>query len=391
MKVVALLALALVVCSQSAVAWEGHDWNQWRQVTTWQKPVSQTDQAGRPDLVPLAPLLGDADPANRVRLREGWEAKRQQVASSIQGILGAPTDLKAPPLEVQELASEDMDGYTRRRIRIRCESDDWIPAYLLVPKQLPAASVPAMICLHQTVAQGKEEPCGIKGDPELAFAVELVKRGFVCLAPDVIGFGERIAPGKQPYDHSLAFYRRHPGWSFFGKMIWDVGRMIDYLETLPFVDARRIGSIGHSHGAYGTLFATAFEPRIAAAVASCGFTTFRSDPNPERWSHLTALLPQLGFYLPDVASIPFDWQHVLALAAPRKLYVWYTTKDSIFPRTENLDGLLKDVQGIYRLHGATESLAWRFNDGPIIYPAAFATAFTMRCAVEMSLRSTAAR
>ena len=186
----------------------------------------------------------------------------------------------------------------------------------------------------------------------------------------LIGFGERIPAGKQPYHDSLAFYRRHPGWSFMGKMVWDTGRAIDFLETLPMVDPKRIGSIGHSHGAYETLFATAFEPRITAAVASCGFTTFRSDPNPERWSHLTALIPQLGFYLPDVARIPFDWQHVLALAAPRPLFVWYATQDAIFPHTDNLADLLKDVQRVYRLQGAADALTWQAFQGPHKFPQA---------------------
>jgi hypothetical protein len=155
-----------------------------------------------------------------------------------------------------------------------------------------------------------------------------------------------------------------------GKMVWDTGREIDYLETLPMVDPKCIGSIGHSHGAYETLFAAAFEPRISAAVASCGFTTFRSDPNPERWSHLTALIPQLGLYLPDVASIPFDWQHVLALTAPRHLFVWYATQDTIFPHTDNLDGLLKDVQTVYRLQGAAAALTWQEFPGPHKFPRA---------------------
>ena len=136
------------------------------------------------------------------------------------------------------------------------------------------------------------------------------------------------------------------------------------------VDPKRIGSIGHSHGAYETLFAAAFEPRISAAVASCGFTTFRSDPNPERWSHLTALIPQLGCYLPDVASIPFDWQHVLGLTAPRHLFVWYATQDTIFPKTDNLDGLLKDVQKVYRLEGAADALSWQAFQGPHKFPKA---------------------
>jgi len=361
-----LLILLFVAISATFLhAWEGHDWNQWRQVTSWQKPELHTPQTGRRELVPL---LGGEGSGNRITSLEGWAAERKQIASTIQQILGAQTDQKPPTPEVRELGVEDLDVYTRRHIAIKTEADDWIPAYLLVPKKVSAPRVPAMICLHQTVVQGKEEPCGMKGDPELAFAVELVKRGYVCIAPDVIGFGERIAAGKQPYDNSLAFYRKHPGWSFMGKMVWDVSRVIDYLETLPFVDPKRIGSIGHSHGAYGTLFATAFEPRIAAAVASCGFTTFRTDPNPERWSHLTALIPQLGFYLPDVASILFDWQHVLALAAPRKLFVWYTTKDSVFPNTDNLDALLNDVKGVYRLHGVENALVWQSSDGPHKFP-----------------------
>ena len=363
-----LIVVAAVVCRANLQAWPGHDWDQWRQVTTWPKPERPTDQAGRRDLAPL--LGGDGKSSHRVTSVHGWEERRQSIATTIQQILGRPSNLQRPALEVRELGVEDLDGYTRRHILIRTEPDDWIPAYLLVPKKLSAIRVPAMLCLHQTVAQGKEEPCGLRGDPELALAVELVQRGYVCLAPDVIGFGERIAPGKQPYDNSLAFYRKHPEWSFMGKMVWDVGRAIDYLESLPFVDPLKIGSIGHSHGAYGTLFAAALEPRLAAAIASCGFTTFRSDPNPERWSHLTALMPQLGFYLPEAANIPFDWQHILALVAPRKLFVWYSTQDSIFPKTDNLVDLLTDVQKVYGLHDAKSALTWQAFDGPHRFPRA---------------------
>lgn len=358
------LWLAWALGSLRLAAWEGHDWNRWREVSEWRRPEGNPEQAGRREWVPLLDKRG-----GRVTEPPAWASERARIADTLRGILGEPSgDLRPPGVEVRELGVEALDGYVRKHLRIRTETDDWIPAYLLLPARRPDGRLPAMICLHQTVAQGKEEPCGIRGNPEMAFAVELVRRGYVCLAPDAIGFGERIAPGKQPYDDSLAFYRRHPRWSFLGKMIWDVSRLVDYLETLPEVDGSRIGSLGHSHGAYGTLWATAFEPRIAAAVASCGFTTFRSDPHPERWSHLTALLPQLGLYLPDVSSIPFDWQHVLALAAPRRLFVWYTTRDAIFPGTENLDALLRDVQGVYRLLGNGESLTWMSEAAPHVFP-----------------------
>ena len=192
----------LVVCLALPVAaWEGHEWSQWRQVTTWEKPASHTDQEGHRELMPL--LGGENSDTNGPEALRQWEQRRKQYAGTIADILGSPdsgahgvrtlpSELKKRPVEVRELGSEELAGYTRRHLQIRSEPEDWIPAYLLIPKHLAAPRVPAMLCLHQTVAQGKEEPCGIKGDPELAFAVELVKRGYVCLAPDAIGFGERI-------------------------------------------------------------------------------------------------------------------------------------------------------------------------------------------------------
>jgi hypothetical protein len=131
-----------------------------------------------------------------------------------------------------------------------------------------------------------------------------------------------------------------------GKMAWDLSRAIDYLETLNFVESTRIASIGHSHGGYTTLFSMALDERIRVGVSNCGFDTFRYDGNPYRWSHATALLPRLGFYItspyirprfyagvPDAETIkiPFDMHHLLALIAPRPLFLSTSDEDPIFP------------------------------------------------------------
>ena len=361
-----VLLFALLAISTTAYAWPGHEWQKWKEITTWTRPDIRNDQAGRKELVPVL-AIGD-QPGKSVNEIKLWEQRRADIARAIQAILGEPTGLTPLPPKIEILGEEMLSDHIRRHIRILSEKDDWIPAYLLLPKKMPGVPLPAMICLHQTVAQGKDEPCGIKGSPDLAFALELVRRGFVCIAPDAIGFGERIPPGTQPYHDSLTFYRRHPKWSFMGKMIWDVSRVVDYLETLDCVDRLQIGCIGHSHGAYGSIFAGAFEPRISLVIASCGFTTLRADPTPERWSHLTPLIPQLGTYLPDVATIPFDWQQILALMAPRPLFVWYATRDTIFPNTDNLDAVFKDVSGAYRLYGAGDELAWKAFDGSHSFP-----------------------
>jgi hypothetical protein len=36
---------------------------------------------------------------------------------------------------------------------------------------------------------------------------------------------------------------------------------------------------------------------------------------------------------PDVQEAPFDWRHVCSMIAPRPLFVWYATQDTIFPKT----------------------------------------------------------
>lgn len=358
-------ALCWAACSV-VQAWPGHDWDEWKKVTTWTRPAVKTDQAGRKDLAPLLETRGgDGKKIDGIR---AWEAKRARIADALARVIGESNNLTVLPPEAQQDNQEVLGDHVRRHIRIRSEKDDWIPAYLLLPKEMSAGRLPTMICLHQTVAQGKDEPCGIKGSEDLSFALQLVRRGYVCIAPDVIGFGERIPAGAQCYANSIDFYRKHPKWSFVGKMNWDIARMIDYLETLPFVDPLQIGCIGHSHGAYGSLYAAAFEPRISAVIASCGFTTLRSDPNPDRWSHRTALIPQLAMYLPDVASIPFDWHEICALVAPRPLFVWYATKDTIFPNTDNLDAVFKEVRSVYGLYGAAPDLQWRAFGGEHRFP-----------------------
>jgi hypothetical protein len=168
------------------------------------------------------------------------------------------------------------------------------------------------------------------------------------------------------------------------KMIWDLSRGIDYLETLDFVDAQRIGCLGHSHGGITTLFGMAFEPRIAAGCSNCGFDTFRIDGNTFRWSRATALLPRLGFYtnspyinmslyraVPDseVIRTPFDMHQLLALIAPRPLMLSASDKDFVFPNGGwSTRQAVARLSRLYRLFGAEEKLQSFYFSGGHSFP-----------------------
>lgn len=328
----------------------GWDFEQWRSRSAW-RPVS-TPQSGSDELVPLAGRASAAD----------WERARAYWSSVVNEVLGDVTDVPPRTAGFDLIESGSATGYRMRRVRYALTEDESGYAWLLVPNGLDAPS-PAVIALHQTVPQGKDEPVGLSGDPDLAYACELVERGFVVVAPDAIGFGERRADHPHArYRHADKFFAAHPTGSVMAKMVYDVSRLIDAMETLPEVDATRIGCIGHSHGGYGTLYAMVGEPRIRAGVVSCGITAFRTDPTPERWWRRTALIPRLGYYEDDIRQTPFDFHHLVALIAPRPLMVSAALNDAIFPNTANIPHLLDLAGGVYAGYGAANSLRqWVFR------------------------------
>ena len=97
--------------------------------------------------------------------------------------------------------------------------------------------MPAIICFYGTTSgAGKDTTVGLSGGkpgtpPERnrAFAVDMAEAGFVALAADYLRDGERIKPGRRPYD-TTDFYKQFPDWSVHGKDAWDTMRAVDYLQ-----------------------------------------------------------------------------------------------------------------------------------------------------------------
>ena len=335
----------------------GWDFDAWKTGHTWERVTSP--QSGRWDLLPPAPKGATLEP---------WLAAREGWLQIVQELLGTVSD--APPVNPRWdiLESYVEPSYDRHRVRYALTDAEWGYAWLLIPRP-DGRKRPAVIALHQTVPQGKDEPVGLKGDPQLAYGKELAERGFVVLAPDAIAFGERL--GSHPHAHyhsATAFFQAHLQGSVMAKMVFDVQLAVDVLQALPEVDGAKIGCIGHSHGAYGTLFAMLFEPRLRAGVLSCGFTTLRTDLTPQRWWRSTALLPRLGFYEDCIEQTPLDFHHLLALIAPRPLMVVAGLHDPIFPNTTTMPEVLAHARNIYRLYNVQSCLRqWVFN-GPHAFP-----------------------
>lgn len=275
-----------------------------------------------------------------------WAPRRAHIRAALEQVLGPfPNPAKRTALDVRVLEEKTLeDGLVRRKLSYQSDATDRVLAYLFLPATTPKERRPAVLCLQQTTSAGKAEPAGLAGDASMHYALALARRGFVTLAPDYPGFGD------SKYD----FSPRHGYASGSMKAVWDNVRAVDLLETLPEVDAGRIGVLGHSLGGHNALFTAVFEPRLKAVVSSCGFTTFRKDDLPS-WTGRTYMPRIASAFGNDATRVPFDFPEILAALAPRPLLAIACEKDNDFD-VSGVRDCLTAARPIYRLHRAEDKL-----------------------------------
>ena len=223
----------------------------------------------------------------------------------LQQVLG-PVAVPAPldPVVHEEVAC---DGYVRRRVSYVVPSGR-ASAFVCVPVGL-ARPAPVVFCHHQHAGQfdlGKSEVCGLRGDPDQAYAAELAQRGFVTIAPDAIGFEDRNWADGQNIGWFELSCRLVLGRTLLADCLQEISLAIDYATSLPEVDATRVGLIGHSYGGRAAMWAPAWDDRIAVSVSNCGCIPYRD-------SFARDAGFQAEFVVPGFAA-RYDVEDVLALA-----------------------------------------------------------------------------
>jgi len=265
---------------------------------------------------------------------------QQHYASLIQADLGPMPELV--PLAGSIVSSKDFPTYTQLEVTYQVQKSgdnmiDWVKAYLLIPKGYSFPR-PGILALHQSVREGKAQTVGqIAGDPEydptMWQALDLVQAGYVVLAPDSIGAGERVLDNSSgPYDYT-PFISAYPNWSVTGKMLWDHERGIDYLLAFqqngaPIVNPKKLGVIGNSLGATNALFLAAFDARIQAVAPSCGYTRLADDPALYRYNEF---IPKVFARKLAQTAPPWDYEHLLFLIYPRAIFQNFAMQDAMYP------------------------------------------------------------
>ncbi len=175
-------------------------------------------------------------------------------------------------------------------------------------------------------------------------------------------------------DHAGGLSRLHPGCEFAALAAWAWGyhRCVDFLSTLPCVDAARIAIAGHSRGGKTTLLAAATDERIALAGVNgsgCGGAASYRVQGPQCESLANILQqfpywfsPKLHQYIGRESSLPFDQHCVAALVAPRALLLTEALGD-LWANPLGAWHTYANAKRVFEFLGAEEKIGIAYRDG----------------------------
>ncbi|HLI75140.1 MAG TPA: alpha/beta fold hydrolase [Acidimicrobiales bacterium] len=251
------------------------------------------------------------------------------------------------PLELETVEVTEQEGYRQEKVVFDTEPTMSVPAYLLIPEGRTRPG-PAVLAAHGH-GPGKDVVCGLQTTeaPNGDYARQLVRRGYVVLAPDMRCFGERLdwnPPDHYACDTNLV-HAYMAGWAPLTQNLWDLARALDVLEAHELVDPRRIGMVGLSYGGTVTLFLAAWDERIAAAVVSGYFSSW-AESHKMPWNMCgSQVLPGM---LGRIEHVDLG-----ALVAPRPLLIESGTGDDLFPAGVASAEVAK-LRRVYEAVGATD-------------------------------------
>jgi len=326
-------------------------------------PVGQFVPTAEPVTYPnhqdLSYVLGRDGRHQPIRTAADWQRRREHILQNLQLVMGTlPSVMFRVPLQVDDIEQRKIGSVVARKISFQSDPYDRVKAWLLRPEDETQLNGAAVLCLHQTVAAGKDETVGLAGSSNMHYAMELAQRGFVTLSPDYPSLGEH------PYD-----FAKNPEYASGSmKAVWDNIRGVDVLVQQPGVDAAKIGVIGHSLGGHNAMFTAVFEPRLRVVVSSCGFSRFHKDDVPS-WSGARYMPRIASSYQNKADLLPFDFAELVATFAPRPFLVCAATDDSDF-EVSGVRDVVDAAAPIYQLLGAPAALQATYTEGPRAWPAA---------------------
>jgi len=289
-----------------------------------------------------------------LRMPAEVRARQEYIRKKILETLGGFP--RKAPLNARVTGTLERDGYRVEKLIYESQPRYYVTANLYVPTR-GQPPYPALLGTAGHSANGK----AMEGYQRVW--ISLARRGFVVLAYDPPGQGERyeyfdLEKGKPRFgsttEHTMAGLQcLLTGTNFARWELWDGIRGYDYLLTRKEVDRRRIGVAGNSGGGTQTAYLMVVEPRLAAAAPACYITSWE-----KLWGTAGPQDAEQNFagFLKD----GLNFGDFLIAFAPKPLKVVTATRD-FFP-IEGARATFAEAKRIYEVLGAGERIAFFEHD-----------------------------
>ena len=291
--------------------------------------------------------------------------------------------------DMEVLGEEQREGYKAQKIAFNINAYSRITAYLLIPDG-GDGKFPAVVALHDHgahlfigkekmirpffIASEEQDADGKISEKKKAANQEvlddadawvnqlyegqyvgdyLAKHGYVVLSIDAPMWGERgrkEGVDRNKYD-LIAGNMMMLGRDLSAFMTYDDIASTEFLASLPMVDAKRIGCVGCSMGAYRSWMLSALSDRIKTGASICWMITTdaqltRRFGRKENGGFANCI-PGLRQYL--------DYPHIASLACPKPMLFINGTKDKLFP-VPGVKDAFAEMYKVWKSQGADNLL-----------------------------------
>ena len=295
---------------------------------------------------------------NKLSTLNDWQARQELMLNKLRQAVGPFPEKQ--PLKPTITSTIERPGYRIENVVYQSQPGFYVTASIFIPnKGQESGPLPAVVYCSGHIWESYRS-AGYQ-----TAILNLVKKGFVVLAYDPMGQGERLGyydPATQRSRLvSPSSEHSYPGAQLFitgntlaSYFIWDGIRSVDYLLTRKEVDPNRIGITGRSGGGTQSAFIATFDDRIKAAAPEDYVTSFN-------WLY-QSLGPQDAEqnFMHGISS-GIDIADLLAVRAPKPTLVIATSRD-MFPIQGTME-TVKEVKPLYDLYGKPDEFAMVTDDG----------------------------
>ncbi len=282
--------------------------------------------------------------------KRAWEKKRALVRRQLWELLGhLPPRPAAVPAHT--LSREDRGDHFLEKFAFDNAAGAQVPGYLLLPKTAVKKS-PAVLYCHWhggEYAIGKEEIFQTAHTPEPP-GKTLVQRGYVVMAIDAYGFGERSGQGPGgptekggAEELTASKFNLWVGRTLWGMIVRDDLMALEYLLSRPEVDPNNVAVTGISMGATRSWWLMGLDERIRTAVAVACLTRYQN-----LIAHQALSAHGIYYFVPGLLN-HFDTEAVVALSAPRPILFMTGDQDKGSP-VDGIQAIGKTVAKVYELY-----------------------------------------